>query len=125
MAVILSKALLFLPELSYTGSALVLLFVSLGRRRSTAMVWRVALSLAVLSLAAAAVGVFQQGPLFWGAYQVDLFSQIFKLILAAATALVFFICRDLTGVEDRYHPEFFMFLSTCTLGMMLRSAAWS
>lgn len=119
MPVILNKAWLFLPELSYLGMALALFFISLARRPDTARVQRWALFMALAAVAAAALAVGREGVLFWGAYRVDLFSQVFKLILATATALVFMICRDLVGVEDRYHPEFFMFLSTCTLGMML------
>jgi NADH-quinone oxidoreductase subunit N len=119
----LAKLYMFLPEASYLLMALVLFSLSLSRREDSGRVFVWALGLSLLGVAAALAGLNQQGRIFFGAYRVDLFSQLFKLILSVAMALVVSICRRLDGVEPRYRPEFFLFLTTCTLGMMLMVSA--
>jgi NADH-quinone oxidoreductase subunit N len=118
-----AKLYMFLPEISYLLMALVLFCLTLPKNqpRGRAYVW--ALGLSLLGVAAAVAGLGAKGMLFFGAYRVDLFSQIFKLILALAVFLVISICRPLVGVERRYQPEFFLFFTTCTLGMMLMVSA--
>jgi NADH-quinone oxidoreductase subunit N len=114
----------FLPELSWLTAALVLFACTLPRRQvRLRLVWGLALGLAGLGVAAALVALPARGSLFYSAYQVDAFSQLFKLILAVAAGLVVFICDRLEGVEENYRPEFFLFLATCTLGMMLMVSA--
>ena len=61
----------------------------------------------------------QKGDLFFKAYRVDLFSQIFKAALALGLFLVLMISRNLAHIEERFHAEFYLFLTTCTLGMMM------
>ena len=29
------------------------------------------------------------------------------------------LCTELNGIEERHHPEFYLFLTTCTLAMMM------
>ena len=115
--------MLFLPETACLLMALALFGLSLPKSpdQRRAHAWAVALSLVMVACALA--GLFQEGMLFFDAYRVDLFSQFFKLLLAVALFLVLCICRQLTGVEERYQPEFFLFLTTCTLGMMLMVSA--
>ncbi len=57
--------------------------------------------------------------MFFKAYRVDLFSQIFKTALALGLFLVLMISRNLAHIEERFHAEFYLFLTTCTLGMMM------
>jgi NADH-quinone oxidoreductase subunit N len=78
------------------------------------------------ALLAASVGIViclaaarQQGLLFAGTYRVDLFSQVFKVLLAMGLFLVICICGDLEGIPSRRHSEFYLLLFTCTLAMML------
>ena len=63
--------------------------------------------------------LFQQGDLFFKAYRVDLFSQIFKFALALGLFLVLTISHNLAQIEERYHAEFYLFLTTTTIGMMM------
>ena len=60
-----------------------------------------------------------EGTLFFEAYRVDLFSQVFKAMLAMGFFLVVCLCTELNGIEERHHPEFYLFLTTCTLAMMM------
>jgi NADH-quinone oxidoreductase subunit N len=64
-----------------------------------------------------------QGTLFAEAYRVDLFSQVFKVLLALGLFLVICLCSRLNSVEARHHPEFYLLLFICTLAMMLLSSA--
>ncbi len=65
----------------------------------------------------------QQGDLFFKAYRVDLFSQIFKAALSLGLFLVLMISRNLAHIDERYHAEFYLFLTTCTLGMMMLTSS--
>lgn len=115
--------MLFLPEFIYLVMALALFFLCLPKIVGKKTVHNTALIFSGLGVLAALAALGQEGELFFAAYRVDLFSQIFKLILAVAVFLVILICRDLEGVELRYHADFFLFLTTCGLGMMLLISA--
>ncbi|MBI4772974.1 MAG: NADH-quinone oxidoreductase subunit N [Deltaproteobacteria bacterium] len=52
-------------------------------------------------------------------YRVDLFSQIFKVLLAMGFFLIVCICLQLHGIREERHPEFYLLLSVCTLAMMV------
>lgn len=118
-----AKLYMFLPETAYLLMALVLFLLSLPKQQPKGRVYVWALGLSILGVAAAAAGLTSHGLIFFQAYRVDLYSQLFKLILSVAMFLVVTICWPLTGVERRYKPEFFLFLTTCTLGMMFMVSA--
>ena len=111
--------MLFGPELYYLGMALALFCFSLRRRAQVEQDYWAALGLAGLGFLVALYCLFQNGDLFFKAYKVDLFSQIFKAALALGLFLVLMISRNLAHVESRYHAEFYLFLTTCTVGMMM------
>ncbi len=111
--------LLFGPELYYLGLAFVIFLFSLRRRPQVQRDYTVTLVLAGLGFVVALLSLGQQGDLFFKAYRVDLFSQIFKAALALGLFLVLMISRNLAHIEERFHAEFYLFLTTCTLGMMM------
>jgi len=65
------------------------------------------------------VSIRQEGLLFFEAYRVDLYSQVFKVLLSIGLFLIISICSNLNGVAERYHSEFYFLLFFCTLAMML------
>ena len=65
----------------------------------------------------------QQGMLFFDCYRVDLFSQLFKVLLALGTFWVIFSSSELEGVDPRQHAEFYFLLFICTLAMMMLVSA--
>ena len=82
------------------------------------------LYLAVLAMAAVGVGVclagvYGNGDLFYHTYRVDLFSQVFKVLLSFGFFLIVCICNDLKGVDQRYQAEFYLLLALTTLAMMM------
>jgi NADH-quinone oxidoreductase subunit N len=115
--------ILFAPELCYTLMALVFFWLAIQKKVDQSRVYRVALVLSGVGLAVAVVCARQQGMLFFDAYRIDLYSQLFKILLATGTFWVIWSCSELKGIEERHHPEFYMLISVCTLGMMMLVSA--
>jgi NADH-quinone oxidoreductase subunit N len=115
----MTDMLLFGPEIYYLLLALVLFFFSLRRRPKVQADYKVALGLSFVGFLVALACIGQEGDLFFESYRVDLFSQVFKTALALGLFLVLMISRNLPAIEERLHAEFYLFLTTCTLGMMM------
>jgi NADH-quinone oxidoreductase subunit N len=117
------NVMLFGPELYYLGVALIFFGLTLRRKVQVKADYQIALGLAGLGVVVTAACLFQQGDLFFKAYRVDLFSQIFKFILALGLFLVLTISHNLAHIEARDHGEFYLFLTTTTIGMMMLVSA--
>ncbi len=113
------KWFLFYPELYYFAVGIVFLFMAMAKRDNPRRDYFTALFLAVLGVVICLVSIRQDGLLFLEAYRVDLFSQVFKVLLSIGLFLIISICSNLNGVAERYHPEFYLLLFLCTLAMML------
>jgi NADH-quinone oxidoreductase subunit N len=113
------KWFLFYPELYYFAGGIVFLFMSMAKHNNPRRDYFTALVLALLGVVICLVSIRQQGLLFFEAYRVDLFSQVFKVLLSIGLFLIVSICSNLNGVAERYHPEFYLLLFLCTLAMML------
>ncbi len=110
---------LFIPELYFALTAVVFFALSLSARPNQRRDYLAALLLAAGGLVVTLASVRLDGTLFFGTYRVDLFSQVFKVLVASGFFLVVCLCSELNGIDERHHPEFFLFLTTCTLAMML------
>jgi NADH-quinone oxidoreductase subunit N len=110
---------LFGPELYYLGAALVFFCLSLRKEPKPQADYQIALGLGAVGLLVTGSCLFQHGYLFYDAYKVDLFSQIFKFALSLGLFLVLTISHNLAGIEERDHAEFYLFLTTTTIGMMM------
>jgi len=104
-----------LPELYMLLFAVSFLFLSLGRKKAAVIAAAKALVLLGFALTLACSGA--RGELFSGAYRVDFFSQVFKVLLSAGFTLVVFMFEKEDEVENI--PEYFMFLGFSTLGLMI------
>ncbi|NSW87238.1 MAG: NADH-quinone oxidoreductase subunit N [Syntrophobacteraceae bacterium] len=113
------KWVLFVPELFYVSMALVFFLFSLRKKVEQKLLYNTAVILGAVGLVVTVAFARQHGMLFFDAYRVDLFSQVFKVFLALGTFWVIFACSELRGVNPRQHSEFFMLISICTLGMMM------
>jgi NADH-quinone oxidoreductase subunit N len=87
---------------------------ALGRTARTA-----AALLLVLSLAAAGA----QGTLFAGTLRIDLFSQLFKVMLALGMLLLTAVAPELPGVPPALRVEVHLLLWSATLALMLLVSA--
>jgi NADH-quinone oxidoreductase subunit N len=112
------KWLILGPEIYFLAVAAVFIIVSMMRpngRRDFSL----ALILAGLGVAVTLATVRLEGSLVYGAFRVDLFSQVFKGLLSVGFFLVVCLCSTLNGIQEARHSEFYLLLTTCTLGMML------
>jgi NADH-quinone oxidoreductase subunit N len=117
------KWVLFLPELSFVVMAAVFFGVSVQRKANPRSSYLLAVALSSAAVLIAVISARFEGTLFFDCYKVDLFSQVFKLLLALGTMLVIFVCSELKGIEESRHPEFYMLIAICTLGMMMLVSA--
>jgi NADH-quinone oxidoreductase subunit N len=106
------------PEIYFLTVTLVFLILSLTHLNGRRDFWA-ALFLAALGGVVTLATVRLEGSLFHGAYRVDLYSQVFKGLLSLGFFLVVCLCSNLNGIDEWRHSEFYLFLATCTLGMML------
>ena len=97
----------------------VFFFLALVGRSNPKRDFFIALILATVGVAVCLASVKLEGVLFFQVYRVDLYSQVFKVILSVGLFLVICICSELNGIEERHHPEFYLLLTICTLAMML------
>jgi NADH-quinone oxidoreductase subunit N len=110
---------LFIPELYFLLMAAAFFCLAMLARPNPRRDYFAALLLAGVGVVVSLACVRLEGTLFFEAYRVDLFSQVFKVMLAMGFFLVVCLCTELNGIEERHHPEFYLFLATCTLAMMM------
>jgi NADH-quinone oxidoreductase subunit N len=108
----------FLPELTLLGAGLIIFIVSL--RKSNGVTTRnIAIGLGAAVFGATLLSSSQTGKLFFNAYQVDLFSQVFKALIAGAMLLVLIFGQKLKGISEKVYPEYYLFLFMSVLGLMM------
>jgi len=109
--------MLFLPELSLLGAGLILFIFSLGNPSSEKMK-ATAVSLASVTLIASLLSINSAGSLFYDAYQVNFFTQLFKALIACATLIVIIFCNRHDGIDEHVQPEYYLFMFMSVLGLM-------
>lgn len=110
--------ILFAPELVLIIAVLVLFIISLGtgqdRLAATSTI------IAGLAALAACTATFnRQGDLFFHAYRIDLFSQIFKFFIIAGMTGITLFGQRLKDIRNDIRPEYFLFLLLATLGLVM------
>ncbi len=111
--------ILFLPELLFILAALLFFIFSLKRTANPAGFHKWAIVLAAIGLLVTVASSHQEGMLFFDCYRVDLFSQVFKVLLALGTIWVIFSSGELKGISPRQHAEYYFLIFVCTLAMMM------
>ena len=109
-----------LPELSTLLVAVIFLFVSVNKNKPAG--WGslgFAKMISVLPLLLSVVSIGASGVLFDGAYSIDLFSQIFKVLLSFGYCAVILMLQKSEDIEGEYVAEYFMFLAFSVLGLMM------
>lgn len=107
--------------------ALVFFFLSLGKPRSSLLQGSaLGLSALVLVITFHSFSLVLGQPaqlLFFDAYRIDIFSQMFKIVFALGLFLVIYLGQGLKGVAEELKSEFYMFLSLSTLGLVFLSSS--
>jgi NADH-quinone oxidoreductase subunit N len=115
--------MLFIPECYYIVMAGVFFGLCLMDRFEARRNFRLSITLSALGVGICLASVGQRGDLFANAYHVDLFSQVFKILLALGLLFTIALCSNLhqesIGVSRSHQTEFFLLLTTCTIAMML------
>jgi NADH-quinone oxidoreductase subunit N len=113
------KWMIFSPEIYYLLVGLWFLALSMLPRARSRRNYFSALFLAAAGIIVCLITVKSEGVLFFNAYQVNLFSQVFKVLLSLGLFLVICLCPNLTAIKAKHHPEFYLLLFVCTLAMMM------
>ena len=108
----------FLPELTLLGSGLILFFISLGKY-SSGTVKNIAITSGIITFLTTLLCVGQKGELFFKAYSVDIYSQVFKVLIAGAMCVVLMLGNKLNGIRQGTHPEYYLFLFMSVLGLTM------
>lgn len=111
-------ALLFIPELFLLASCLILFFLTVSRKDAR-QARNVAAVLAVANLIITAGSMGANGELFYRAYRVDAFSQLFKLLISGGLAILMLFGGELKGINKKVRPEYYLFLMISTMGLMM------
>jgi NADH-quinone oxidoreductase subunit N len=112
------KWVLIAPEIYFLLIALVFFVLTMIHRQNARRDYKLALFLALAGVVVGLTSIRLEGS-FYEVYRVDLFSQVFKVLLTMGFFLVVCICSELRGISERRHPEFYLLLALCTLAMML------
>ena len=115
----MSDFMVFLPELFFILGALLFFVFSLRKAPDPAGYHKWALIFAAAGLLVTVASSRQEGMLFFDCYRVDLFSQVFKVLLAVGTIWVIFSSSELKGIDPRQHAEYYFLIFVCTLAMMM------
>ncbi|MCL2789271.1 MAG: NADH-quinone oxidoreductase subunit N [Desulfobulbus sp.] len=111
--------MVILPELVLAAGALAIFLVSLSKTPSAQMAKAVAMVFGFATCVAALFAFQSQGSLFYGAYVVDQYSQLFKALIGSSLVLLLVFGQNLKGIDPDIRPEYYLFLLLSVLGLMM------
>jgi NADH-quinone oxidoreductase subunit N len=111
--------MVILPELVLLTGALAFFVISLGKTSDGRAAKFTALFFGFATFIATCLSFQSQGLLFYGAYAVDQYSQLFKVLIGFSLALLMVSGQNLKGVRNSIRPEYYMFLLLSVLGLMM------
>lgn len=116
------NAHLFAPELVLLAGCLLAFCMTLTEAQ-TQTLRLVVLCVGAAFAATSVLCLFAKGTLFYGAYRVDLFSQLVKCVMSIGFTLMLLFGADTKGISVRMRPEYYFFLLTSLLGLTLLSSS--
>lgn len=116
--------LLFIPEIILCVSIFLFLCLLVGKKETSEhTAFNLALGTGVLFLASAVASFGNSGVLFSGSYKADLLSQGFKAIIAIGFIFTTILSKQSESICKKRLGEYFLFLTTGTLGMTMIPSA--
>ena len=116
--------MLLLPELLLLGIATLLLCVIVGSKSQNFCWLHSFMGFAAAGvLAGAGITLGHAGHFFNSGYRVDLLSQGFKLMIAGGFFFTALLSKHGIAIDKERTPEYYVFLCTATLGMMMITSA--
>ncbi len=116
------NAHLFAPELVLLAGCLLAFCMTMTETRTQTLCLLV-LCVGAAFAATSVLCLFAKGTLFYGAYRVDLFSQLVKCVMSIGFTLMLLFGADTKGISVRMRPEYYFFLLTSLLGLTLLSSS--
>lgn len=110
--------MLFAPELILLIGSLLIFGLSLGEGKGVAA-RKVALGLGILCALASFATLGAEGMLFFASYQVNLFTQLLKLMVSLGMVAVIIFGGGLRGITRGMRPEYYLFMVLSILGLMM------
>jgi NADH-quinone oxidoreductase subunit N len=107
-----------LPELALLTGALAFFVLSLSKEIDPKQFNNAAVFLGVVTLLGALISFNQDVTLFYGSYQIDAYSQFFKLMISLGLVFALIAGQNLKGIERCDQPEYYIFLFLSCLGLM-------
>jgi NADH-quinone oxidoreductase subunit N len=108
----------FLPELVLLTGVFVLFLLTLSDGAGR-FARPVALIVALATTISALLCLGENAALFSGAYRIDAFSQLIKVVLAGGFTAILFVSGNLPDIRERVRPEYFLFLTLCVAGLLM------
>jgi NADH-quinone oxidoreductase subunit N len=108
-----------LPELVLLTGAAAFFVLSLFSRLDFNQVKNAAVIFGVVTFIAALVALDSKATIFFGSYEIDLYSQLFKLMISFGLAIALIFGQNLKDIDESVRPEYYMFLFLSTLGLMM------
>jgi len=109
--------MLILPELTIFLFSVLFLFISTRSKKGNILPYAKLFSALVFLISL--ISISKSGELFSGAYRIDLFSQVFKMLILLGFCLVIFMFENKEEIDDEFLPEYFMFIGFSALGLMM------
>jgi len=110
--------MLFLPELALLGAALIFFTLTLKTPdRQTLHTTALLSTTTVFLISLFTLGA--QGSLFFDAYKISYFSQLFKAMLLGSALIVLITAREIPGIKEKIAAEYYMFFFIAILGLVM------
>ncbi len=113
---------LFLPELTLILMTLVFFFASLVNLKENRL-QALGLLFSAIAILVTVSSYGMEGTLFFNAYRVDAFSQMFKVIITFGLFIVIYLGKGLYGIDNTLRPEYYLFMTLSAFGLMCMSSA--
>lgn len=107
----------FLPELVLLLGALVLFLLTLSDAQGRSA-RRTALGVAAAAVVASVICLREHAVLFSGAYRVDGFSQLLKLVLTGGLTAILLVSGELPDIREAIRAEYYLFLTLSVTGLV-------
>ncbi|MBU4153071.1 MAG: NADH-quinone oxidoreductase subunit N [Proteobacteria bacterium] len=111
------KLMLFAPELILLLGSLLLFIFTLTANNNHARKMAVLIGIAASIVSIASIN--QNGFLFFKAYQIDMFSQLFKVLITISMTVVLLFSNEMKDITPRMKPEYYLFLVLSSLGLVM------
>jgi NADH-quinone oxidoreductase subunit N len=118
----INQTMAFLPEIVLLTGALVLFCICLGDARQR-LARTATLVIAVATIGACVLSFGRDALLFYGAYRVDTFSQVLKLVLATGLLLITLVGGTLPDIREELKAEYHMFVAISVAGLVMLVSA--